>query len=150
MNHSSTAKKRVRRRADVGAFTLMEVLLVLIILVVIGSIVAPNVFRFRDKANIDAATAQVGFIKNAAQSYWLNMTKYPASLDDLLNRPSDSTEAEKWGTQPYLETKPKPDPWGNDYQYVAPGKHNAESFDVWSNGPDGNSGTGDDIGNWDK
>jgi general secretion pathway protein G len=29
-----------------------------------------------------------------------------------------------------------------------PGKHNTDSFDVWSVGPDGQDGTEDDIGNW--
>ncbi len=143
------SSRQIRRKSRRG-FTLMEVLLVLIILVVIGSIVAPNVFRFRDKANVDAATAQVGFIKDAARSYWLNMSKYPTSIDDMLTKPSDAAEAEKWGSQPYIDAKLKPDPWGNEYQYVAPGKHNADSFDVWSYGPDGQDGTDDDIGNWDK
>ena len=140
---------RGRRRAANRAFTLMEVLLVLIILVVISSIVAPNVFRFRDKANVDAATAQVGFIKDAARAYWMNMSKYPTKVDDLLTKPSDEAEAAKWGKEPYME-KPKADPWGNEYQYAAPGKHNTESFDVWSYGPDGQDGTDDDIGNWSK
>jgi general secretion pathway protein G len=31
---------------------------------------------------------------------------------------------------------------------VAPGKHNPDTFDVWSVGPDGQDGTDDDIGNW--
>jgi general secretion pathway protein G len=149
MDLQSSRRGRVRRRSAARAFTLMEVLLVLIILVVIGSIVAPNVFGAKDAADIKAATAQVGFVKDAVRSYWLAMSKYPASLDDLITKPSDQAEAEKWG-RPYLDEKLKPDPWGKEYQYVNPGKHNPESFDVWSNGPDGNSGTDDDIGNWDK
>ena len=28
------------------------------------------------------------------------------------------------------------------------GKHNSDSFDIWSTGPDGQDGTEDDIGNW--
>jgi general secretion pathway protein G len=40
------------------------------------------------------------------------------------------------------------DPWGNPYQYSFPGKHNPDSFDVYSLGPDGLPGTADDIGNW--
>ncbi|HMO86483.1 MAG TPA: type II secretion system major pseudopilin GspG [Lacipirellulaceae bacterium] len=138
---------RRTRDADRRGFTLMEVLLVLIILVVIGSIVAPNVFGAKEAADIKAATAQVGFIKRACRDYYLNMSKYPSSLDDLTTRPSDSAEAEKWG-RPYLEEKLKPDPWGNAYQYASPGKRNSDSFDVWSTGPDGQDGTDDDIGNW--
>jgi general secretion pathway protein G len=41
-----------------------------------------------------------------------------------------------------------PDPWGNEYQYAYPGEANPNSYDIWSYGPDGSSGTDDDIGNW--
>jgi hypothetical protein len=40
------------------------------------------------------------------------------------------------------------DPWGNRFNYAAPGRHNLDRFDVWSLGPDGQDGTADDIGNW--
>ncbi len=40
------------------------------------------------------------------------------------------------------------DPWGHPYQYRCPGVHNPAGYDVWSLGPDGTSGTPDDIGNW--
>jgi general secretion pathway protein G len=42
------------------------------------------------------------------------------------------------------------DPWERDYRFAAPGKHNPESFDVWSVGPDGQDGSADDIGNWEN
>ena len=40
------------------------------------------------------------------------------------------------------------DPWGNPYIYYYPGKHNPDSYDLLSAGPDGKEGTDDDIGNW--
>lgn len=141
---------RQSRRAAARGFTLMEVLLVLIILVVIGTIVVPNIFGAKEKADINATRTQVLSLKGAIRLYRLNMNKYPAALQDLYDKPSDAAEAEKWGSEPYLTEKLAADPWGNDYQYANPGKHNTDSFDVWSNGPDGQSGTDDDIGNWDK
>jgi general secretion pathway protein G len=145
---SRNVRRHVRRTVH-RAFTLMEVLLVLIILVVIGTIVVPNVLGTQDKANLTAAKAQIAPLKAAIRMYRLNMNKYPATLNDLFERPSDATEAEKWG-KPYLTEKVAPDPWGNEYQYAYPGKHNPDEFDVWSTGPDGQDGTDDDIGNWDK
>ena len=41
-----------------------------------------------------------------------------------------------------------PDQWGNPWNYRQPGQHRADSFDLWSNGPDGREGGGDDIANW--
>lgn len=129
-----------------NGFTLIEVLLVLIILVILGSL-AVNVFTgTQDKANINAAKAQVGLLGEPISRYRLDMNKYPAKLDDLWDQPGDAELAKKW-SGPYTE-KLKNDPWGNPYQYTAEGKNNTNKFDFWSNGPDGKSGTDDDIGNW--
>ena len=50
------------------------------------------------------------------------------------------------GQQPFMPSIPK-DPWGNDFQYIYPGQHNSNGFDLYSYGPDGQAGN-DDIGNW--
>lgn len=147
MTQSPRATRRQRRAVAAPGFTLIEVLLVLIILVVIGSIVVPNLFGAKEKADINAAKAQIAAIKGALRMYHLDMNKYPSSLDDLTNKPSGSDAGDKW-SGPYLEDAVKPDPWSNKYQYTAEGKHNAGKFDIWSNGPDGQTGTDDDIGNW--
>jgi len=131
-----------------SAFTLVEVLLVLIILVVIFSIVTPRLFGTKERADIDATKIQVGAMQSAFDVYRLHTNRYPAQIEELWEEPSDSALAEKWNG-PYIE-KPKPDPWGNQYQYSAEGKHNSNKYDLWSNGPDGQSGTDDDIGNWDS
>jgi general secretion pathway protein G len=63
----------------------------------------------------------------------------------LLNPP---TEARDW-QGPYLEKNIPLDPWGNEYVYQYPGRHNLNGFDLMSNGPDSRAGTEDDITNWD-
>jgi len=42
------------------------------------------------------------------------------------------------------------DPWDRLYQCAWPGQNNPTKYDVWSRGPDGDDGTNDDIGNWDR
>ena len=143
MTGSRVTNRRARRAAG---FTLIEVLLVLIILVIIGSL-AVNVFTgTQDKASINAAKSNVPLVRTAIDMYRLDMNKYPTKLADLWEQPSDSTASDKW-SGPYMEQL-KPDPWGNEYQYTAEGKKNANKYDFWSNGPDGQSGSEDDIGNW--
>lgn len=129
------------------AFTLIEVLLVLIILVVIGSIVAPNMFGAKESADINAAKSQVNILDSTMDLYRLDMGSYPDSLESLRERPSDSKLSDKW-RGPYLKSPLSADPWGNDYQYLKDGKKNTDGYDLWSSGPDGKSGTDDDIGNW--
>ncbi|MDC0935333.1 type II secretion system major pseudopilin GspG [Pirellulales bacterium] len=139
--------RRSRPSAPPSGFTLIEVLLVLIILVVIGSIVAPNMFGAKEKADINVAKAQISFLKRAMKMYRLDMGSYPNKLEDLREKPSDKDLAEKW-TEPYLDEPLGKDPWNNEYQFLAKGKKNPDGFDLWSNGPDGKNGTDDDIGNW--
>jgi general secretion pathway protein G len=140
------SRKRNSRRASRAGFTLIEVLLVLIILVIIGSL-AVNVFTgTQDRASVNAAKSNVSLVRGAIDRYRLDMNKYPTKLEDLWTKPSDTAVADKWGG-PYMEPL-KPDPWGAAYQYSAQGKKNTDKYDFWSNGPDGQNGTDDDIGNW--
>ena len=137
-------KRKPNRKRE--GFTLMEVLLVLMILVVLASI-AVNIFGgTQDQALKDAAKGEVGVIKSAVNLYKFHTKNYPGSLKDLNDKPSDAKAAERWHG-PYLDKAPM-DAWDHEYKIAAPGKHNTESFDVWSIGPDGQDGTADDIGNW--
>ena len=66
-----------------------------------------------------------------------------AHVDAALGQPRD---AQNW-KGPYLKEIPK-DPWNNEYIYECPGKNNPTSYDLMSMGPDGRSGSEDDITNW--
>lgn len=140
--------KSRKHAAPRGAFTLIEVLLVLIILVVLGSLAVSQFGGVKDRANIDTAKSQIGLVKSSIESYRLYTNKYPPKLEDLWEKPSDSTLADEWAG-PYME-KLNEDPWGNKYQYTAEGKRNVGKYDFWSMGPDGKDGTDDDIGNWES
>jgi len=65
----------------------------------------------------------------------------------LIYRPSDLTNPAAW-EGPYLQERAGIiDPWGNEYQYMSPGR-DGRRFDIWSFGPDGIPDTDDDIGSW--
>jgi general secretion pathway protein G len=73
--------------------------------------------------------------------------RYPTSdegLNALLSQPAGVRE---WHG-PYIERGMPKDPWGNPYVYRSPGQHNTASYDLYSFGPDGAEGGGDDIDNW--
>jgi len=146
----ATKQIQIRRRSTHRnrGFTLMEVLLVLVILVVLASL-AVNMFTgTQEKAERDAAAAEVGLIKRGIEMYRFHTRQYPSDLQELVTKPSDAKLADRWGG-PYLD-KVSTDPWDNDYRFAAPGKHNPDTFDIWSVGPDGQDGSADDIGNWEK
>lgn len=81
--------------------------------------------------------------------YRLQVARYPRSLQDLEQRPTSADDADKW-KGPYVKPGAGAlhDPWGTPYFYQVPGTHNPDSYDLWSAGPDGQSGTSDDIRNW--
>lgn len=139
---------RNRQTKKRSGFTLIEVLLVLIILAIIAGMATTQFGGVREQANIDSVKSQIGLVKSAIELYELRFNQYPSQIEDLWEKPSDSTIADKW-TEPYLEKLPA-DPWGNEYVYEQEGKQNAGKYDFWSKGPDGKSGTDDDIGNWEK
>lgn len=145
-NTKRTAKGRSRHERQ--GFTLIELLLVLAILVVLASMVVTMFSGTQEKALKDAAKGQVGIFKSAINLYKFHTRNYPSDLSELTTKPSDANVASRWAG-PYLDAGKVPlDPWDRDYRFAAPGKHNADSFDVWSVGPDGQDGTDDDIGNW--
>jgi general secretion pathway protein G len=135
--------RRPRRRSS--AFTLMEVLLVLAILVVLGSLVGVGYVRIQQNSNIRAAQTQVNMLESVVKLYMLDIGSCPTTqqgLDALINPPSDLIVPDKW-MGPYFEkTVIPPDPWNQPYQYES---LTSEQFRIWSNGPDGQPGTPDDI-----
>jgi general secretion pathway protein G len=135
---------KTRRNSRRRAFTLMEVLLVLAILVILGSFVTVGYLRLQQNANRDAARGQIGMLEGAVQHYALDVCTCPTTAQGLLalrEAPSDLKNVAKWAG-PYLNKEVPLDPWEQQYQYE---QLSAEEFKIWSIGPDGQSGSEDDI-----
>ena len=138
------SNRNSRRRRS--GFTLMEVLLVLVILVILGSFAVGMFANTQKSANMRAARSQIGLLKSPIDMYQLDLNQYPPDLEALRSPPANLTNPAKWNG-PYAEAIPV-DPWGQPYQYVTPGQYRPDSYDLWSLGPDGQDGTDDDIGVW--
>jgi general secretion pathway protein G len=124
------------RAASRSAFTLLEVLIVVAILVVLASVSSIYVFRYLDDAKVKAAKAGVKAIETAALGYQTNYGNLPESLQQLVQPPS--------GNKPYIEATALIDPWEKQYQYDPSGGNNGGlKPDVWTTSPDGQT-----IGNW--
>lgn len=139
-------------------FTLMEVLLVLVILVVLMGFAVPSLLGSKKKADIDAAKTQIGLFRTSLEKYALDLNVFPTTeqgLDSLVEKPSDLEEEKQanWAG-PYISVSGKEapkDPWGHKYSYEYPPTHGSGEYpDIWSAGPDGKEGSEDDIVNWSK
>jgi general secretion pathway protein G len=134
-------RRTPRRRSG---FTLIEILLAMAILIILGSIVTVSVIKLQRNAQMDGARLQIKTLESAVQAYQLAVGSCPSTqqgLDALKAPPGDLRNPSKW-TGPYLEKDIPADPWGTPYQYEAV---SADQFRIWSVGPDGGSGTEDDI-----
>jgi general secretion pathway protein G len=135
------------------AFTLIEVLVVVVIIAVLASIVGPNVFRHVDTAKNVTAQAQISTLSAALDAYRLDNGRYPTTeqgLNALWVAPTAEPRPSNW-RGPYLRQPAPSDPWGAPYVYRNPGEHTPNSFDLSSLGSDGApGGTGDgaDITSW--
>jgi general secretion pathway protein G len=136
-----------RIRQNVG-FTLLELLVVIVIIGLLASFVAPRYFSQVGKSEVKVARAQIDALEKALDQYRLDTGHYPAAeagLNALVARPANE---QKWDG-PYLRKAVPPDPWGNAYVYRIPGEHG--EYDLVSYGKDGQpggSGEAGDITNW--
>lgn len=130
-----------------AAFTLVEMLLVLVILATLAAIVIPKMAGRSQQAKETAAKSQISSIEMALDAFEVDNGYFPKTgqLDALLNAPANSPS---W-KGPYLKKGVPLDPWGSPYVYEYPGKHNPDSYDIMSAGTDGRANTDDDITNWD-
>jgi len=135
-------------RSESG-LTLIEILVVLTILGILAALIVPRVMDRPDEARVVAAKNDVRGIQSALNLYRLDNGSYPSTeqgLQALVTKPESGSIPSNWKAA--LDRLPK-DPWGHDYQYLAPGVHG--EVDVFSYGADGQPG-GDgynaDIGSW--
>ncbi len=117
-------------------FTMIELLIVIVILGLLASLVAPKFFAQLGTAERGIAAAQMNAFETALDTYRLDMGKYPEKLEAL--RTGDQP---RWDG-PYLPKAIPMDPWGNPYVYVIPGE-NGEPYKLISYGADGQPGGAD-------
>lgn len=129
-------------------FTLLEIMVVIVILGVLASLTIPSLMGNKDKADRQKAISDIVTLENALDMYRLDNGRYPSDeqgLRSLVRKPELAPVPRHYRADGYIRRLPQ-DPWGNHYQLANPGKHGA--IDIFSTGPDGESGTEDDIGNW--
>lgn len=121
-----------------GGFTLIELLVVLAILAMLAGLVGPRILNQLGGAKSKTAALQIKDLEQALEMYKLDVGRFPSNdegLEAVIRQPSRATG---WNG-PYLKKSEVPmDPWGNEYEYVFPGKNG--DFDLFSLGADGSRG----------
>ncbi|MBE9539127.1 MAG: type II secretion system major pseudopilin GspG [Proteobacteria bacterium] len=134
-----------------SGFSLVEILVVLVIMGLLISVVAPTVLNRADDARIQKVHADFKAIETALKIYRLDNYVYPSteqSLEALVEASTIDPEPRNFKTGGYLTEVPR-DPWGRPYLYLSPGENG--DIDLYSLGADGISGgegQNGDVGNW--
>ena len=139
----------MQRKRSQDGFTLVEILVVIIVIAILATLVAPNVFQHVGRAKDSTAKAQMEMLGAAVDAYRLDNDQYPTTeqgLAALNTRPSSGPAPRDW-RGPYLKKRDVPlDPWGKPYVYRSPGTANPEGYDLLTLGRDGREGgTGEDA-----
>jgi len=130
-----------------SGFTLLELLVVIVIMGLLASVVAPQVMNMFSGAKSDTAALQVETLLTALNYYKIDVGTYPTmeqGLDALWKAPSG---ARNW-RGPYVR-KPQHliDPWGNPYRYRVPGRETpVEVYSLGADNREGGDGESADVG----
>jgi len=142
------SEKLIQRQWHQKGFTLVEIMLVVIIIAALSAMVVPRLVGRSEQAKILVARSDIdAHLATALKLYELDNGHFPSTsqgLAALRTKPTTSPIPSNWNG-PYIEKDPV-DPWGNEYQYISPGKHRPD-YDMHSKGNDVVSSE-DDITNW--
>ncbi len=145
--------ERAGRGLGQRGLTLIELMVVIVILTILASFIAPRLMGRPDEARRSQARVQIEGLETALKMYKLDNGNYPTTeqgLKALVEAPASGKLAGNWREGGYLEKGKVPkDPWGNEFVYVSPGSHG--EYDLSSKGADGEAGgegKNKDINSW--
>ena len=133
-------------------FTLIEVMIVIFIVLALGGLVMYNLMGSRDKAVDGLAKIDHNNLKGALRTFRLTHGRYPTDDEGIKvlwdkNAMQDEESIKLW--EKILEAPMPLDRWGQAWGYRQVSENGDEKmYDLWSNGPDKQEGTEDDIVSW--
>lgn len=136
-----------------SGFSLIEIMVVVVIIGLLASIVAPMVLDRADEARVNKVRADFKSIQTALNLYRIDNYVYPSSeqgLEALVTKPTANPIPRNWRSTGYIDQVPM-DPWGNPYLYISPGE--TREYDIYTLGADGVSGgegQNADLSVWDQ
>lgn len=150
MNQSTRNRSSRLRRA----FSLLELLIAIAIVLAIGGLVLVNLMPTKEKADIDLVRVQINEFSNAMKRFNIDVGRYPTDdegLAALWSKDALEDEADQARYHgPYLEVPAPNDSWGNPWVYTAESESMPGMYEILSLGPDGEEGTDDDISSLDR
>lgn len=131
-------------------FSLMEVMIVIVIILLISGLVAVNLFGAKEDATKKTAQLQLQNLKDGLKFFYLEYNRYPTveeGVSVLWNKETLDADADEAKWRMFFDEATPTDPWGTEWGYSDESEE-GHPFDLWSYGPDREDGTEDDINVW--
>ncbi|MCX6369328.1 MAG: type II secretion system major pseudopilin GspG [Armatimonadetes bacterium] len=125
-------------RRQKRAFTLIEMLVVVLILAILAALIVPRVVNRTSDAKRAKAASDIATLSSLLQQYRVDTDQFPTTeqgLNALRVQPGD---VNGW-RGPYTQKEIAGDPWQNEYVYESPGP-DGQDFIIASYGADGAPG----------
>jgi general secretion pathway protein G len=153
-NKKSEPNNAERNSRLFEAFTLLELMVVIVILGILAAFIVPKISKRPEDARVTKVKVEIANLEQALELYYLDTGMYPTTdqgLRSLVEKPETGDSFSNWREGGYLVKGRLPDdPWGTAYVYISPGIRNTD-FDLYSLGKDGEEGGEGydaDITNW--
>ncbi len=138
-----------RRLSDERGFTLIEIIVVVIIIGLLATLVAPRFFGKVEQSKVKTTYAQIELLGAALDMYRLDIGEYPTTSEGLIALRKKPAAVEAGWNGPYLKKELPVDAWGHDFQYTSPGKHgDYDLISLGADGMEGGEGKNKDIVSW--
>jgi general secretion pathway protein G len=134
----------MRKRTNRSAFTLLEIMIVVSIIVILLGLAISKMGNPTGFAKSVAVRADIQSIGTQLMQYEAMNGYYPTTeqgLQALVSQPESEPRPSRW--YPFFKELPR-DPWGNPYIYRCPGIRHPDKYDLYSAGPDRQPDTADD------
>ena len=151
MTRSENASARPREEG----FSFLEIMIVVIIIGLLTTLVASNIFGRFGQAQHTLTGSKLQKVANGLEMFKVDNGFYPSEqqgLEALVREPQGEPKPRSYPPGGYLKNADLTDAWGRGFEYRVPGQHNTHSFDLFSLGEDGAEGgenNAADVTNWD-
>ena len=132
-------------------FTLIEIIVVVVIIGILATFVAPKFMGKTDTARIVKAKSDIQALESALDLYKLDNFTYPTTdqgLEALMSQPTSDPVPNNWQKGGYLKKLQK-DPWQREYLYSNDEGGNPRIYSLGADGIEGGEEANKDISNQD-
>jgi general secretion pathway protein G len=134
-----------RKNMNKSGFSLIEIVVALFIVGIMAAI-GFTAFRYFKTAKVATTKGQLATVRGAIEVYKATTNQLPTRLEDLVKKPANvkGWQGDYVGSEDELK-----DAWGNEFGYKLNPKGSAHPFELFSYGPEGESGSeSDQVSIW--